>query len=140
MTQEFRVFYNGACPVCSREIAHYRRAAERWGVDVQFADVARDDTAAIGMSPDDARRRLHVRDGGEIKAGVAAFRALWQRIPGWRWLAVVTGFPGVRHGAEWLYEGVLAPGLYRRDRHRRWRARRRVTRAARGRFRSRPAA
>ena len=142
MTQEhkLRVFYNASCPVCSREIAHYRQAAERARAGVQFSDTESDDIKALGMTPDDARRRLHVLDGGELKAGLAAFRALWRRIPRWRWLAAVTGWPGVRQGAEWIYEGALAPGLYRWDRHRRWRTRRRVTRAARARIRSRPAA
>ena len=142
MTQErnLRVFYNGSCPVCSREIAHYRHAAERARAGVQFSDTESGDIKALGMTPDDARRRLHVLDGGELKAGLPAFQALWRRIPRWRWLATVTGWPGVRQGAEWVYEGAFAPGLYCWDRHRRWRTRRRVTRAARARIRSRPAA
>lgn len=137
---DLRVFYNGSCPVCAREIAQYRHAAERFNASVRFSDIVTEDTTSFGVSADDARRRLHVLEGGELKAGLPAFRALWRRLPGWHWLAALTGVPGVRQGAEWIYEEALAPGLYRWDRRRRWRARRRVTRAARARIRSRPAA
>lgn len=110
-----RILYNGACPICAREIAHYRTLAARAGADVAFDDLNDADLAAWGVSADQARRRLHARLGAQRLDGVAAFRALWARLPGWRWLAVVTGWPGLRNLAEWGYERIAAPWLYRRS-------------------------
>ncbi len=105
------VIYNGACPVCSREIAVYRARAEG---PVRFVDLNAGDMAAFGLTPDAAARRLHVVEDGRLLAGVDAFLALWRVTPGFRWLAAVVGLPGVRQGAGAVYERVLAPLLYRR--------------------------
>lgn len=110
-----RILYNGACPICSREIAHYRRLSERIGAGIAFDDLNAVDLARWGLTADQARRRLHARDGAFRISGLAAFRALWARLPGWRWLARLTGLPGVRHLADWGYERIAAPWLYRRS-------------------------
>jgi predicted DCC family thiol-disulfide oxidoreductase YuxK len=105
------VIYNGACPVCSREIGVYRARAEG---PVAFVDLNETDLACFGLTPDAAARRLHVVEDGRLLVGVDAFRALWQATPGFRWLATVTGWPGVRQVAGMVYDRVLAPALYRR--------------------------
>jgi len=121
-TTETAVLYNGECPICSREIAQYRRAAADADLPLRFDDLHAADLAAWGVTPDDARRRLHVLRDGRVVAGVPAFLALWQALPGWRWLARVVGLPGVRHVAALVYDHVLAPVLYAMDRRRRRRA------------------
>lgn len=45
-------------------------------------------------------------------SGLPAFRALWSQMPGFRWLAWVTGVWGVRQVASAVYDHVLAPGLF----------------------------
>jgi predicted DCC family thiol-disulfide oxidoreductase YuxK len=105
------VIYNGACPVCSREIGVYRARAEG---PVSFVDLNDADLGVFGLTRDDAARRLHVVEDGRLLAGVDAFRALWRATPGFRWLAAVVGLPGVRQVAGTIYERVLAPMLYRR--------------------------
>jgi predicted DCC family thiol-disulfide oxidoreductase YuxK len=110
-----RVLYNGACPICAREIAHYRALAARHGADLAFDDLNTTDLAAWGLTPDQAMRRLHARAGSLRLAGLAAFRGLWERLPGWRWLAWLTGLPGIRQAADWSYERIAAPWLYRRS-------------------------
>lgn len=110
-----RVLYNGACPICAREIALYRRLADRHGADIAFDDLNAVDLTRWGLTADQARRRLHARDGAFRLEGLAAFRALWARLPGWRWLARFTGLPGVRGLAHWGYERIAAPWLYRRS-------------------------
>lgn len=109
------VVYNGSCPVCSREIAAYRRLAARRGIALDFLDASRPDAslAALGLDPDRAARRLHLLEGGRLLAGVEAFAALWDRLPGWRLLARAVRLPGVRRVADVAYEGILAPLLYR---------------------------
>jgi predicted DCC family thiol-disulfide oxidoreductase YuxK len=114
------VIYNGACPVCSREIGLYRARAEG---PVSFVDLNDTDLAVFELTRDEAARRLHVVEDGRLLVGVEAFRALWRATPGFRWLAAVAGLPGVRQAAGLLYDRVLAPALYRRHVKRMRRAR-----------------
>lgn len=109
------ILYNGACPICSREIAHYQRLARRHGAAVDFQDLNIADLAQWGISADAARRRLHARQGQCRVDGLPAFRALWAQLPGWRWLARLTGLPLIRPLAALAYDRVAAPLLYRRS-------------------------
>lgn len=115
------ILYNGVCPVCSREIAHYQRLSTAHDLPHRYDDLAEaENLRAWGVAADDAARRLHVRKGGQIFIGVPAFIALWEGLPGYRWLARFVRLPGVFHVASWTYDRILAPLLYRRHvkRHR----------------------
>lgn len=124
MTQdpELTVLYNGACPICSREVAAYRRKAERDGLPLGFEDLHVAELGGWEVTPEEARRRLHVREGGRVLAGLPAFVALWRRMPGFRWLAALVSLPLIRPLADLVYEWLLAPALYALDRRRRARA------------------
>jgi predicted DCC family thiol-disulfide oxidoreductase YuxK len=122
---ELTVCYNGACPVCRAEIEHYRRRAPQ-GAALVFLDVAADPGAAarLGLAGDRPFRRLHAIDAhGRILSGVAAFAQVWERLPGYRWLARLVGRPLPRRLAGFAYERLAAPLLYRlhlrRERRRR---------------------
>lgn len=108
---ETTVIYNGACPVCSREIGMYRARAEG---SVAFVDLNDADLCRFGLTPDAAARRLHVVENGRLLSGVDAFRALWRATPGFRWLAGLVALPGIRWVAAAVYDRALAPALYRR--------------------------
>ena len=115
------VFFDGSCPLCSREIRHYRRlpGAEA----IRWVDASRDPTslAAAGLDRETAMRRLHARDGdGEWLIGVDAFLAIWRRLPRYRWLARFVGMRPVRRVTAWGY-----------DRFADWRYRRRCTTSCR---------
>ncbi|MFN3613033.1 MAG: thiol-disulfide oxidoreductase DCC family protein [Rubrimonas sp.] len=73
------VYYDGACPVCSAEIAQYRRMR---GVD---AALWRDVAAGAGppeISPAQALARFHVRRrDGVLISGFRAFVAVWRLNP-----------------------------------------------------------
>ena len=116
------VLYNGSCPICSAEIAAYRRAAEAQGLPLAFHDLSATDLADWGIGPDEAARRLHLRQGDRLLSGLDAFRALWGQIPRLRWLAWLTGLPVVRPLAAALYDHALAPLLYALHRRRQSRA------------------
>lgn len=111
MTQETRVLYNETCPVCRFEIDAYRRRALADGLPIRFD--ALDRAEDWGLTPDEAARQLHVWQDGRVLSGMAAFRALWAAMPRWRWLARVTGWPGIRPLAELAYDRIAAPLLYR---------------------------
>jgi predicted DCC family thiol-disulfide oxidoreductase YuxK len=109
------VLYDGACPLCRREIGVYRGL--RPNTSVCFADVS--DPASqlpIGTTREQLLARFHVRDSdGQLLSGAQAFLALWAALPGWRWLALVSRLPGAAWAMERLYRVFLRwrPALQR---------------------------
>ena len=101
------VLYDGACPLCRREIGVYRDLQPlRPELPVCFADIS---DAAIplpsalppGTTREQLLARFHVRGrDGELLSGARAFLALWAALPGWRWLAMAGRVPG----AAWVME------------------------------------
>ena len=97
------VLYDGACPLCRREIAVYRGLQPlQADSPVCFADVS---NAAVplpvGTTREQLLARFHVQGpDGQLLSGALAFLALWAALPGWRWLALVGRLPG----AGWLME------------------------------------
>lgn len=82
-----RVLYDGGCPLCRREIAHYRRLQPRRAVEWIDIDAAPEQPLPLGLSREQAMARFHVLEGERIETGAAAFVLLWSALPGWRWLA-----------------------------------------------------
>lgn len=120
-TPSLTTYFNGACPVCRTEVRHYQGVESRHKLGLGWHDVSLGAGAltAHGINNDQATRRLYAIDeSGRLHAGVAAFIQVWQRLPGYRWLARLVSLPGVRTLAEWIYEGLLAPLLYRWNRWR----------------------
>ena len=114
VTEETRVLYNGDCPLCSAEIGHYERYADRAGLPIRFDDLNAADLARWGIDADTAAQRLHVLHEGRMHAGIDGFLVLWRAMPRWRWLARIVGLPGLRHLAGLAYDRALAPAIYRR--------------------------
>lgn len=76
------VYFDGACPVCSREIAFYRRQAGASAIEWVDAAVCTVATLGADLSRERAMARLHVRKAdGELTSGARAFTALWRSIP-----------------------------------------------------------
>ena len=72
------VWYDGACPLCIREIALMRRLDARHAID--FRDIA----PANAVCPLDRQlmlARVHASEDGVILSGAAAFAAMWRAIP-----------------------------------------------------------
>lgn len=110
--KETEILYNGRCPICAAEIAHYKRRAAEAGAPLVFTDLNAVPLESWGLSSDQATRRLHARQKGRIISGFPAFLAIWRELPGMRWLARVLSLPGLRHTAGFLYNRVAAPLLY----------------------------
>ncbi|SUZ31663.1 hypothetical protein ROE7235_01413 [Roseibaca ekhonensis] len=107
------ILYNGRCPICSAEIAHYRARAAASGADLSFTDLNTAPLDDWGISADQATRRLHARHKGQILSGFQAFLLIWQALPRWRWLAKLVALPGLRHAVGLVYDKLAAPLLYR---------------------------
>lgn len=109
-----RVLYNAECPICNAEICHYRDYSTAKGLRLGFDDLNSDARKGWGVDADTAARRLHVAHEGQLYVGIAAFLVLWSQLPRYRWLAMLIGLPGIRQLANWVYDHLLAPWLYRK--------------------------
>jgi predicted DCC family thiol-disulfide oxidoreductase YuxK len=110
------VLYDGACPLCRREIGVYRGMQPN--TPVCFSDVS-DVTVPLppGTTREQLLARFHVRGrDGELLSGAQAFLALWAALPGWRWLA----FAGRLPGAAWAMERSYRLFLHWRPALQRW--------------------
>jgi predicted DCC family thiol-disulfide oxidoreductase YuxK len=112
------VLYDGACPLCRREIGVYRGLQPlRPDAPVCFADVS-DTTLPLppGTTREQLLARFHVRGReGQLLSGAQAFLALWAALPGWRWLALAGRLPGAAWAMERSYRLFLRwrPALQR---------------------------
>lgn len=117
---QITVCYNGSCPVCRAEIAHYRAqpdAPDR----LAFVDLAAADAEELpeGLRGDAGLRRLHaLTPDGRLLAGVDAFLAVWERLGRYRWLARLIRRPWPRHLAGLVYDRLAAPVLFALHRRR----------------------
>lgn len=95
-TWEIEVFYDGACPLCSREIALLRRW-DRQG-RIRFTDIAAPgfDAASLGVSQQELMDQIHGRlPDGDWARGVEVFRRMYAAV-GFRRLAALSRWPIVR--------------------------------------------
>ena len=123
MTQEtpVEVYYDGSCPVCDREMRHYRE------LDIdekfRFIDISAPNFAARegGPSYEDFMARLHVRDAeGRFHTGVDAFAVIWRTLPGrmFTLMARLVQLPGIHAVASlgYMVFARLRPYLPKRRR------------------------
>lgn len=100
-TNRFIVYYDGGCPLCTKEIDTYRKASG--ANELSWVDAAHCDKATLGEDLDvpTALARMHVRDeSGRLISGAAAFAAIWSRLPKTRWLGRLLG----TRPALWILE------------------------------------
>ena len=109
------VLYDGACPLCRREVGVYRGLTPLR--PVRWCDVSQASSPLpAGGSRADFLARFHVQQpDGTVLSGAHAFIALWATLPGWRWLARFAALPGIAALMEIAYGGFLRvrPGLQR---------------------------
>jgi predicted DCC family thiol-disulfide oxidoreductase YuxK len=109
------MFYDGECPLCRREVAHYRRLdhARR----IEWSDITQepDRLDSYGISMQAAMQRLHVRDGnGVMHTGAYAFNVLWQQLPYYRRFAWLIEKSGLLPLLDWAYVRFAGWRLRRR--------------------------
>lgn len=103
------MFYDGGCPLCSREVAHYKRIDVH--SDVHWLDIYAQPNvlSEYGLDYSTAMKHLHVRDAdGKMLKGAYAFQALWKALPRYRVLGWLVSFPGIlgvlNRAYEWFAE------------------------------------
>jgi predicted DCC family thiol-disulfide oxidoreductase YuxK len=101
------VLYDGACPLCRREIALYQGLPSN--TSICYVDVSHPGAALpANVTQGELLARFHVQDGaGQLRSGAAAFLLLWAALPGWRWLARFGRLPGATWAMERAYRFFL---------------------------------
>lgn len=102
--KEVIIWYDGGCPLCTREIAMMRNLDNRKAIT--FIDATADDLAC----PIDRvalLSRFHASEDGKMLSGAAAFAAMWRAIPMLRPLGLVAQNPIVLALLEYLYGRFL---------------------------------
>lgn len=109
------VLYDGACPLCRREIAHYQRLDRH--SRMLWLDIG-NQPELLGDSGIDHREALAyfhtIGPDGRLYPGASGFAAIWSRLPRYRWLARFCRLPGVLPVLEWLYRRFAALRARRR--------------------------
>ncbi len=104
-----KLLYDGACPLCVREVNFLRRCDRDRGL-VAFVDIADPNYRAAdngGVDFETAMGRIHaVLPDGTVIKNVAVFREIYT-ILGMGWVYAITRLPVVGALADWLY-GIWA--------------------------------
>lgn len=91
------IFYDGLCPLCSREMNHYKKisGSEKF-LFVDITDI-NFDAVKEGLDPIQVHKVMHVKDAqGKIKTKVDAFIEIWENLPDYNWLAKAAKLSFVR--------------------------------------------
>ncbi|MEZ4871427.1 MAG: DUF393 domain-containing protein [Bdellovibrionales bacterium] len=78
---ELTIYYDGLCPLCSREIDHYR-VKDTQG-KIEYVDIAdpQFDAQAVGLDPQKIHSVFHVKSkDGQVLTKVDAFVAIWDTL------------------------------------------------------------
>lgn len=98
---QVKVWFDGACPLCVREISLMRRLDRRGRI--AFVDVSAGEDPSCPIDQRELLARFHAEEDGAILSGAAAFAAMWRQIPALRPLGLAARSPAVLRGLEWLY-------------------------------------
>lgn len=112
------VWYDGACPLCRREIDALRKLDRRGAI--AFIDVSENEPANCPLSQRDLLARFHAEEDGRLLSGAAAFAAVWRAIPVLRPLGELARLPPLL----WLLDRLYRLFLHVRPRLQRWMKRR----------------
>jgi predicted DCC family thiol-disulfide oxidoreductase YuxK len=100
---EFKLLYDGQCPMCRREV-DWLRQRNRAG-RLAFEDISQPgfEPGRYGLTQEEVLQVMHgVFPDGRIIMRVAAFREAY-RCVGLGWLLAPTNWPGLRSLADWGY-------------------------------------
>ena len=100
-----KVYYDGKCGLCRREIGHYQKIAEP--DRFHWVDITEDkrELEKSGLTFDVALRRLHAQDlEGRLYKGVDAFILIWKNLPRWKYLAPLISLPIIKPIADFAYD------------------------------------
>lgn len=110
-SEMLKVLYDGECPLCRIEIDHVKSLANKNPKSsLCFIDISKvgPETDVYDTDRSNLLARFHIEhmDGSRLN-GAKAFVAMWDRLPGWRWLAQFSRIPGMLCLMEFSYNVFL---------------------------------
>jgi len=105
MESKPKVFFDGACPICSIEMKRYQ-GSER-ACDLEFVDISDSQFSAASENLDAKKVNeiFHLKTHtGEVLVGVEAFRYIWKTLPGYHWAYRLSAYWPVRVLLKFGYE------------------------------------
>lgn len=103
--KNIKVFYDGKCNLCSKEINYYKKIATT-NIFV-WIDIASNPQhlKKFNITQVDALKKIHVVDyDNSIKIGVDAFIVIWEKLNYWKIIAFITKLFPIKILANLLYE------------------------------------
>jgi predicted DCC family thiol-disulfide oxidoreductase YuxK len=89
MNESLKIFYDGACYLCSAEIDHYRKLNCK---NLEFVNIADPHFSAEkeGLDPYEVQLEMHVKTSdGKLIKGVDSFIEIWKHLPRYQWLVPI---------------------------------------------------
>jgi ubiquinone biosynthesis monooxygenase Coq7 len=110
--KQLRVFFDGSCPMCRKEISIYQRADKSQNIEWFDVSIEQHGSAAaadpLPLPRQALLARFHVQTpNGELISGARGFIAMWRQLPKWRWAAFACSVPGIPTILEVAYRGFL---------------------------------
>ena len=107
-TRSLTVFFDGSCPICSKEINFYKMRAG--AENLSWVDVS-DEEIPIPIqtrSREELMARFHVlSSSGELVSGGAAFAELWASLPAFKIFGKIFKLPILRYLIDVGYDIFL---------------------------------
>lgn len=95
------VYYDGACPLCQREINLYQQLDEAGSI--RWHDVSANETGSNDLTTSQAMARFHLRrPDGSLVSGARGFLEVMKTLPRLRWLGLALCVPPL----PWIAEGA----------------------------------
>lgn len=102
--QKLKVYYDGLCVLCSKEMDHYKR--QKGAESIIFLDICSKDFNATdeGVDPIQVHKIMHVRrTDGSLATKVDAFIEIWNVLPKYNLAAQIAKNRLVRTGLDLGY-------------------------------------
>ena len=112
-----KVYFDGICGHCSKEIMYYQKIAPQ--SVFEWIDVARDPTAMNDYKITQAQALLYLHaidDDNIIYVGSEAFALIWKSLPKWSILGHIISFPIIRNLTKIFYMR-FANYRFRKNKH-----------------------
>lgn len=105
------VFYDGACPLCQKEVKRYQSLIYQEDEKIDWVDISINKRALNDecINYDDAMRLIHIKDGSGVhQVGLEGILSLWDKVPYYRVVSrMIRKFP-VSHPAFATFYEFLA--------------------------------
>lgn len=98
------VFFDGSCPLCQKEIRHYRKLdADNALIWVDITETP-DALEEFGISFQSAMERLHcINSQKEPVTGAYAFVLIWEHLPYYRHMSSIISTLRITGALHWVY-------------------------------------